>query len=161
MSAGGAAVGGGARLRRWDPRLCHALPHPSHTSCGRPPSLSGIGKETVRALAAVGAEVVLACRTLAAGEAAAAEMREGGARGRVVVKQLDLADLRSVDAFAADVAAELPSIDMLILNPGVLLVRRWRRGWGVGARGGQRGGQYVAASRNVGAASGSRAGRLP
>jgi NAD(P)-dependent dehydrogenase (short-subunit alcohol dehydrogenase family) len=39
------------------------------------------------------------------------------------VKQLDLADLRSIHALAADLAATLPCLDLLILNAGVMAVR--------------------------------------
>jgi NAD(P)-dependent dehydrogenase (short-subunit alcohol dehydrogenase family) len=39
------------------------------------------------------------------------------------VKQLDLADLRSIHALAADLAATLPCLDLLTLNAGVMAVR--------------------------------------
>jgi NAD(P)-dependent dehydrogenase (short-subunit alcohol dehydrogenase family) len=41
------------------------------------------------------------------------------AQGQVVVKQLDLADLTSVSAFAKDILASEQRIDYLILNAGV------------------------------------------
>ncbi|WP_406269905.1 oxidoreductase [Nocardia sp. NBC_00881] len=72
---------------------------------------SGLGAVTVRALATAGADVVLACRNVAKGEAVAAELGE-----RVRVRKLDLADLASVREFAegADRA------DVLINNAGVM-----------------------------------------
>lgn len=41
---------------------------------------SGIGVETVRALASAGARVILTCRALHAGEAAAQELQRAGAK---------------------------------------------------------------------------------
>ena len=42
------------------------------------------------------------------------------AQGQVVVKQLDLADLRTVRALAEDVAGSENRLDRLILNAGVM-----------------------------------------
>lgn len=74
---------------------------------------SGLGEATARALAAHGARVVLACRNVAKGEAAAARMS-----GTVQVRSLDLADLASVRAFAADTG----KVDVLVNNAGVMAV---------------------------------------
>lgn len=71
----------------------------------------GIGLETARVLAERGADVVLAVRNREKGEQAAATMR-----GKPEVRLLDVADLTSVRAFAAD----LGPIDVLINNAGVL-----------------------------------------
>ena len=73
----------------------------------------GLGLETARVLAANGAEVVLAVRNPAKGEAAAASLR-----GKVDVRRLDVADLASVREFAADIGP----VDVLINNAGVLAV---------------------------------------
>jgi NAD(P)-dependent dehydrogenase (short-subunit alcohol dehydrogenase family) len=72
---------------------------------------SGIGLETARRLAASGAEVVLAVRNIAKGEAVAAGMGP-----RVSVARLDVADLSSVREFAGCVG----DVDVLINNAGVL-----------------------------------------
>lgn len=72
---------------------------------------SGIGLETAKALAAGGAQVVLAVRNPAKGEAVAAEMP-----GAVEVRLLDVSDLSSVRAFAASVGP----VDVLVNNAGVL-----------------------------------------
>ncbi|HET9125223.1 MAG TPA: oxidoreductase [Solirubrobacteraceae bacterium] len=74
---------------------------------------SGIGREAAAALAARGAHVVLAVRNLDRGRAAAA-----GMHGSTEVRELDLADLASVRAFAA--AWERP-LDLLINNAGVMV----------------------------------------
>jgi NAD(P)-dependent dehydrogenase (short-subunit alcohol dehydrogenase family) len=72
---------------------------------------SGVGQATAAALTAAGHEVVLACRTIVKGEAAAATMT-----GDVKVQHLDLADLTSVRKFADSVDA----VDVLVNNAGVL-----------------------------------------
>ena len=72
---------------------------------------SGIGVETVRALAGAGAEVTLAVRDVAAGERVAAEV---GAAG---VSRLELAELDSVAEFAA--AWDGP-LHILVNNAGVM-----------------------------------------
>ena len=78
---------------------------------------SGLGLATATALAAKGASVVLACRTVSKGEAAARSMA-----GDVSVRRLDLADLSSVRSFAADCGP----IDVLVNNAGVMAVPKSR-----------------------------------
>jgi NAD(P)-dependent dehydrogenase (short-subunit alcohol dehydrogenase family) len=75
---------------------------------------SGIGFQTARQLARHGAEVVMACRNVAAGEAAAATI---GLPGRVRVAELDLASSASVRDFGE--AWDGP-LDLLINNAGVM-----------------------------------------
>lgn len=75
---------------------------------------SGIGFHTTKQLLAHGAEVVMACRDVEAGEAAAASLKAGDA-ARVV--RLDLASAASVREFAESVAGPL---DLLINNAGVM-----------------------------------------
>lgn len=77
---------------------------------------AGLGLEISRALAAAGAHVVLAVRTPGKGEAAAERIRRTGARGTVDVRRLDVSDLASVRAFAAD----LDGLDVLVNNAGVM-----------------------------------------
>ena len=76
-------------------------------------SNSGIGEAAARALAAKGARVVLAVRTVGKGETAAAKMS-----GTTEVRPLDLSDLQSVRAFAAGWDGE---IDILINNAGIMI----------------------------------------
>ena len=73
---------------------------------------SGLGLATARALAAAGAHVVLAVRDVAKGEAA-------DVPGDVEVRRLDLADLESVRAFAAEWTGRL---DVLVNNAGIMAV---------------------------------------
>ena len=74
---------------------------------------AGLGLETARVLAERGADVVMAVRNPAKGEAAAAQIS-----GSVEVRRLDVADLSSVREFAAGIGP----VDVLINNAGVLAV---------------------------------------
>jgi NAD(P)-dependent dehydrogenase (short-subunit alcohol dehydrogenase family) len=76
---------------------------------------SGIGVETARALAAAGATLVLGVRDLAKGQAALAEILSTS-KDSVRLLRLDLADLGSVIAFAAQLSGP---VDVLIANAGV------------------------------------------
>lgn len=78
---------------------------------------SGIGVETARALAEAGAEVMLAVRNKAAGEATAADIHKT-APGKVSVGIVDLSDLATVAAFAS--AWGDKPLDILINNAGVM-----------------------------------------
>ena len=79
---------------------------------------SGIGYETAKALAAAGADVMLAVRDRAAGEKAAVAMNEALGADRVVAGTLDLASLASVGSFV-DAWGDQP-LDILINNAGVM-----------------------------------------
>ncbi len=84
---------------------------------------SGIGKEATRAFARAGAEVTLACRSVDRGEDAVRDVRgaDGSVRGELVVRELDLADLSSVRAFADEWTGP---IDVLCNNAGVMAIPR-------------------------------------
>jgi len=76
---------------------------------------SGLGLETARLLAGVGARLVLACHP------AAPRDKIGALSNVAAVIDLDLADLASVRQFCAKYRATgLPAIDVLILNAGVI-----------------------------------------
>jgi NAD(P)-dependent dehydrogenase (short-subunit alcohol dehydrogenase family) len=78
---------------------------------------SGLGRETARALAAAGAEVVLAVRDPRAGADAAAQITATTGNPAVRALPLDVANLRSVDGFAG--AWDGP-VDILVDNAGVM-----------------------------------------
>lgn len=77
---------------------------------------NGVGLETARALAAMGAHVILGARDAALGRRRLAEI---GGSSEIV--RLDLADLASVRACADSVAG---SLDFLVNNAGVVPLRR-------------------------------------
>ncbi|MGK5739204.1 SDR family NAD(P)-dependent oxidoreductase [Micromonospora sp. URMC 103] len=79
---------------------------------------SGIGTETVRALAGAGADVTVATRNPASADSLVAEFA-GTGPGVVRAAALDLSDLASVDAFVA--AWEGP-LDALVANAGIMAI---------------------------------------
>lgn len=83
---------------------------------------SGIGFETAQALAELGAEVVLLCRSRERGEAAAERIRERTASRTVSVEPLDVSSLAAVREVAARLAGG--PVDVLVHNAGVLPAER-------------------------------------
>jgi len=87
---------------------------------------SGLGFESVRALLAKGATVVLACRTLAKAEQARQELATGlggspvAPSDRIALLELDLADLASVARAADRLAVRHSRLDVLLNNAGVM-----------------------------------------
>ena len=81
---------------------------------------SGTGKEATRRLAAAGARVVMAVRTVAKGEQALGEILTQQPNAQLEVRHIDLADLASVKEFADGLAADGTPIDLLINNAGVM-----------------------------------------
>jgi len=77
---------------------------------------SGLGVETARVLAARGAEVILAARDTDAAAMLADEIVAAGGQARAA--SLDLADLRSVEAFGA--AYDGGPLHLLINNAGIM-----------------------------------------
>lgn len=82
---------------------------------------SGIGIETVRALASAGADVTIAARRVDAAEPVAVALRSATGNARISVRPLDLADLASVRAFVRD--WDRP-VHALINNAGVMCIPR-------------------------------------
>jgi NAD(P)-dependent dehydrogenase (short-subunit alcohol dehydrogenase family) len=80
---------------------------------------SGLGLCCAQTLARRHAEVVLAVRDTARGEAVAAAIRAKVPGAKLSVRALDLASLASVRAFAERAGADLPRIDMLLNNAGL------------------------------------------
>ena len=86
---------------------------------------SGIGFHAARELAAHGASVTLAVRDHARGDAAVAAILAQHPGSDVSRGDLDLADLASVRAFAADWSAAHPEgLDLLVNNAGVMAIPR-------------------------------------
>ena len=83
-------------------------------------SNSGLGLGLARRLAAAGADVVMAIRNRAKGEAAVAEIRATVPDAKLTIKNLDLSSLASVAALGEQLNAEGRPIDILINNAGVM-----------------------------------------
>lgn len=86
---------------------------------------SGIGLETTRALAAKGVKVIVPVRS----QQKAAESL-AGIEGEVHTQVMDLADLKTVQDFAAKMLSELDRLDLLINNAGIMACPETRVGPG-------------------------------
>jgi NAD(P)-dependent dehydrogenase (short-subunit alcohol dehydrogenase family) len=85
---------------------------------------SGIGKATARGLAQRGARVRLLCRSEERGQAARDELRDETDNPSIELDLVDLSELKSVEAVARAVVAEVESVDVLVHNAGVLPATR-------------------------------------
>ncbi len=94
---------------------------------------SGIGKETARGLARLGARVVLACRDPVKGAAVREEIAADTGNATLEVQPVDLSIPESIRAFAAAFQAGHPRLDVLVNNAGVLSFRRRLTAQGVEA----------------------------
>ncbi|KCZ92796.1 oxidoreductase [Hyphomonas johnsonii] len=93
---------------------------------------SGIGLETVRALAGAGARVTVPARRVEAAETALADIP-----GDIEIAEMDLADLKSVKAFTHAYDSTNRGLDILINNAGIMACPEarvgpgWERQFGV------------------------------
>ncbi|MFB7087236.1 oxidoreductase [Streptomyces sp. NPDC056296] len=81
---------------------------------------SGLGLATTRALVRRGGHVILAVRDEEKGRRAVAEITAEQPDAGLEVRRLDLADLDSVRSFARQVHADLPRLDVLVNNAGIM-----------------------------------------
>jgi len=82
---------------------------------------SGIGYEAAKVLATKGAEIILAVRSQAKGDAAVALIRAENPNAKLAVQLLDLASLNSVKIFADQFKAHYKQLDLLINNAGIMV----------------------------------------
>ncbi|HIG00086.1 MAG TPA: SDR family NAD(P)-dependent oxidoreductase [Myxococcales bacterium] len=80
----------------------------------------GLGAETARALASVGARVTLGARDVSKAEAVAETIRAGGRERQVDVTSLELTSLESVRDCAKRFLEENERLDVLINNAGLM-----------------------------------------
>ncbi|MCB1186873.1 SDR family NAD(P)-dependent oxidoreductase [bacterium] len=81
---------------------------------------SGIGAETARAMAARGAQLVLALRNMEKGEQVAQEIRASTGNAAVELLKLELDSLDSVRDAAAEFLSRHDRLDLLLNNAGVM-----------------------------------------
>lgn len=88
---------------------------------------SGLGEQTVRALAKAGATIIVPARDMSRAHAALVDVV-----GDVRIDSMDLADLDSVTGFATGFCAEFDRLDLLINNAGIMAcpeIRIGPHGW--------------------------------
>ena len=83
-------------------------------------SNSGLGLGLATRLSAAGADVIMAIRNRAKGEAAIDQIRATVPDAKLTIKNLDLSSLASVAALGEELNAEGRPIDILINNAGVM-----------------------------------------
>lgn len=81
---------------------------------------SGLGFGLTRRLSAAGADVIMAIRNRAKGEAAIDEIRQTVPDAKLTIKSLDLSSLSSVAALGEELNGDGRPIDILINNAGVM-----------------------------------------
>jgi|TARA_A100001391_G_scaffold160443_1_gene119099 NAD(P)-dependent dehydrogenase (short-subunit alcohol dehydrogenase family) len=84
----------------------------------------GLGFEDALALARAGAEIILAGRNPQKGKAALDRIRNEVSRANISFEQLDLASLKSVEAFGVRLRQQRDSLDILVNNAGVMVPPR-------------------------------------
>uniref|UniRef100_A0A3Q3QDV1 Uncharacterized protein n=1 Tax=Monopterus albus TaxID=43700 RepID=A0A3Q3QDV1_MONAL len=82
---------------------------------------TGVGKETARDLARRGARIVMACRDLERAEEARTDILEDTGNENVVIRKLDLSDMKSIRAFAELIKKEEKQVNVLINNAGIMM----------------------------------------
>ena len=82
---------------------------------------SGIGKEAARVLAGKHASVIVAARNVRKAETVAAEIIKEFPDADASVRELDLSDLNSVNAFADGILKDFNELDVLINNAGIMM----------------------------------------
>lgn len=83
---------------------------------------TGLGKESARALGAVGARVIITARTKEKGQAAVAELTERVPDGKFSFEVLELGSLESVRSCADRLLDSLDRLDVVIANAGIMAV---------------------------------------
>ncbi len=85
---------------------------------------SGIGKETCKALAQMGAQVVMACRSRERGEAARQEIMAASGSDKVDLMLVDLSSMSDIRRFASEYKATYDRLDVLNNNAGAVFSER-------------------------------------
>ncbi len=83
---------------------------------------SGLGFEAVKAFAGKGADVIMACRSLAKGEEAKKLLTGLNPQANISVMELDLTDLKSIHSFVNQFKENHSRLDILLNNAGIMMV---------------------------------------
>ena len=83
---------------------------------------SGLGFEAVKAYARKNATVIMACRSVSKGEIARQQILDITSKSHIVVMELDLTDLKSIQQFSNKFKESFTSLDILLNNAGILMV---------------------------------------
>ncbi len=89
---------------------------------------SGIGKETVRGLATLGAQVVFTARNVEDGESVLTEMKREMPNANVAYYLVDLASFASIRKFVEEFKEKYTQLNVLINNAGVMPQERIETG---------------------------------
>ncbi|MFT4289297.1 SDR family NAD(P)-dependent oxidoreductase [Nocardioides sp.] len=84
---------------------------------------SGVGLEVAKALLTANGTVIAGVRNPAKMTSLVPQLEPSGREGRLVVRAVDVADLRSIDAFAAQLERDGFHLDALVNNAGVTTSR--------------------------------------
>lgn len=82
---------------------------------------SGVGYESAVALAAKGAQVIMASRSIDKAQKAQQDLLQRAPKAKVDLMRLDLGDLKSVRTFAEEFNAMYDRLDILMNNAGVMI----------------------------------------
>lgn len=85
---------------------------------------SGMGKETARELAWLGAQVVLGCRSVERGEATSREIADTTGSAALTAMRVDLSSLASIRDFAREFGDRFSKLDVLVNNAAASLQTR-------------------------------------
>lgn len=107
-------------------RRCSPAQKYRRSEAAWPLSPGGLGFQAALQLARAGADIILAGRSPAAGEAAVSSIRATAPTAHVRFELLDLASLASIAALAGRLEQDLGAIDMLLCNAGVMSPPRRR-----------------------------------
>lgn len=100
------------------------LPRLTGRTCLVTGASAGIGKETARGLAGLGARVVMACRNLEKGDAVRHEIVASTGNPDVDLMQVDLASQGSIRSFVPALLAKHPRLEVLVNNAGIWAASR-------------------------------------
>ena len=82
---------------------------------------SGLGLVSSKAMAARGATVIMACRSLSKGEKARLEILQAFPQAKIELAELDLANLETINSFSQWFLSRFDRLDILLNNAGIMM----------------------------------------